>query len=110
MMGEHEDGDVIRRIVAPPSLPLVVGPRSTNRTEHISTEDPCAKVVKRTRNEVVVNAGFSAFLSDHLSTATGCEYPFVEHMPSDAERLLDALVWPGTKPVDRHSKTANSKL
>lgn len=84
MVSEHEDGHVIRRIVAPPSFPLVVWPWSPNRTEHISTEDPCAKVVKRARNEVVVDAGFSAFLFDHLSTATRFEHPFVEWRTADA--------------------------
>jgi hypothetical protein len=110
VVSEHEDGHVVRRILAPPSFPLIVWPRSSNRTEHISTEDPCAKVVKGPRNEVIVDAGFSALLSDHLSTATRFEHPFVELRTANAERIRSALIWTRTKPVYRHSETANSNL
>src|SRR5260370_12382753 len=42
MVGEYENGSVVRRVVAPPPPPRVVGPRSTNRPQHVSTHNPRA--------------------------------------------------------------------
>ena len=42
VMGQHEDGRVIRRLVTPPAFPAVVGPRAPDGTEHVSTENPGA--------------------------------------------------------------------
>src|SRR6267142_6302721 len=40
MMRQHEDERVIRRLVAPPALPAVVRPRASDRTEHVTPENP----------------------------------------------------------------------
>src|SRR5712692_9991713 len=40
VMRQHEDGRVIRRPVAPPALPTVVRPRTSDRTEHVAPENP----------------------------------------------------------------------
>src|SRR5882762_11391651 len=40
VMRQHEDGRVIRRLIAPPALPAVVRPRASDRTEHVATENP----------------------------------------------------------------------
>ena len=38
--GQHEDGGVIRRVVAPPPFPAVVGPGAADRPEHVAAQDP----------------------------------------------------------------------
>src|ERR1035437_6056071 len=53
MVGEDEDGSVIRRVVAPPPLPSVVGPRSANRPEHVSTENPGSDIGETSRRRPV---------------------------------------------------------
>src|SRR5208337_4731055 len=40
VMRQHEDGRVIRRLVAPPALPTVVRPRAPDRTEHVAPKNP----------------------------------------------------------------------
>src|SRR5438105_15720800 len=42
VMRQHEDGRVIRRLVAPPALPAVVRPRASDRTEHVAPKNPGA--------------------------------------------------------------------
>src|SRR2546430_14727990 len=40
VMRQHEDGRVIRRLLAPPPLPAVVRPRASDRTEHVAPKNP----------------------------------------------------------------------
>src|ERR1700716_3188071 len=40
VMRQHENGRVIRRLLAPPALPAVVRPRASDRTEHVAPKDP----------------------------------------------------------------------
>src|SRR5581483_12318009 len=40
VMRQHEDGRVIRRLVAPPALPAFVRPRASDRTEHVAPKNP----------------------------------------------------------------------
>src|SRR2546430_15581070 len=42
VMRQHEDGRVIRRLVAPPALPAVVRPRASDGTEHVAPKNPGA--------------------------------------------------------------------
>src|SRR6202021_3499867 len=39
VMGEHEDGGMERRLLAPPALPLLVGPRPALRAELVAPHD-----------------------------------------------------------------------
>src|SRR2546428_5706327 len=40
VMRQHEDGRVIRRLVAPPALPAIVRPRASYPTEHVAPKNP----------------------------------------------------------------------
>src|SRR5256885_16653712 len=40
VMRQHEDGRVIRRLVAPPALPALARPRASDRTEHVAPKKP----------------------------------------------------------------------
>ena len=55
VVGEDEHGSVVRRVVAPPALPSVVGPRPADRSKHVAADDPRADVVEAARHEVIVN-------------------------------------------------------
>src|SRR2546430_10204987 len=43
VMRQHEDGRVIRRLVAPPAPPAVVRPRASDGTEHVAPQNPGAE-------------------------------------------------------------------
>src|SRR5882672_12011217 len=43
VMRQHEHRHVVRRIVAPPSLPVVVGPWSPDGAEHVAPKNPAAE-------------------------------------------------------------------
>src|SRR5215472_3523795 len=42
VMREDEDRHVIRRFLAPPAFPGLIGPRSAHGTKHVSAENPRA--------------------------------------------------------------------
>mgnify|MGYP003346669878 CR=1 FL=1 len=50
MMREHEHRHMIGRLVAPPALPTVVGPRSAHGTEHVAAENPGADILEAARD------------------------------------------------------------
>jgi hypothetical protein len=56
MVREHEDGRVVRRVLAPPPLPRLIWPSATNRPEHIPPEYRGADASESARGEVVVDA------------------------------------------------------
>src|SRR5260221_9677530 len=55
MLRQHEDGYVVGRALAPPSLPTVVGPGAPHRPEHVAAHDPSADVLEAARGKVVVD-------------------------------------------------------
>src|SRR5579859_2031140 len=60
VMRQHEHRRVIWRLVAPPAFPVLVRPRTPNRSEHVAPEDPGADAGKSLRRDAVVDAGFAA--------------------------------------------------
>src|SRR5579864_1206028 len=63
VMGEHEDGGMERRFLAPPALPLLAGPRSALRAELVAPHDLHADARPPVAREGVVDAGAPAFLA-----------------------------------------------
>src|SRR5690349_8263161 len=55
MMCEHKCRSVIRWVVAPPSLPAVIGPRAATQREHISPKDPCADIAHTADRKIVIH-------------------------------------------------------
>src|SRR5262245_51169904 len=53
---QYENRGVIRRSISPPAFPGITFPRSANRTEHVSAQNPSADVFERPRSEVIVDA------------------------------------------------------
>ena len=74
---EHEDGSVVRGIVAPPSLPVVIRPGATDGSEHVTAEDPCPNIVETTRREVVIDAAHATIFTLHLPKCAGGDYPIM---------------------------------
>ncbi len=80
MMGQYEDGRVIRRFLAPPALPAVIRPRPSDRTEHVSPKNPGPESGEAELRDFVVDAR----LAIHRSV----------HPPPDARVKVRAAVWP----------------
>src|SRR5665213_655049 len=108
MIRKHEDGGVIRRIVAPPSFPGIIGPGPSNRSEHVAAKDPGADVAESARREVVVNPGCAPVTAEHLLKRTGGEGPFVQRNATDTEWVGEILVGSGAVAIDRYRKAMNA--
>src|SRR5438128_8623051 len=66
VMRQHEDGRVIRRLVAPPALPAVVRPRASHRTEHVAPKNPGADSVKALLGDSVIDPRLSIVMAVHV--------------------------------------------
>jgi hypothetical protein len=94
-------------VVAPPPLPVFVGPGTSDRPEHISTNDPCANVVKAARREFIVSAGCSAILAKHQSKSACREGPFVQRDAADAKWIGEVLVGARTVAIDGYCEAVD---
>src|SRR5215468_11030087 len=56
VVGQHEDGSVIRRLLAPPAPPAVIRPRAADGPEHIAAENPSADPGQALGCNLVVDA------------------------------------------------------
>ena len=101
VMGQHEDGRVIRRLVAPPALPAVVRPGTANGAEHVAPENPGPDSREALLRHLVVDTGLAVPLPVHLPEHARGEEPLHQLGSVDAERMLEVLSRPGPVPVDR---------
>src|SRR5271155_3553791 len=65
VMREHEDGRVIRRVVAPPTLPAVVRPRASHRTEHVAPKNPSTDSCKPLLGHCVIDSRLPVVIAMH---------------------------------------------
>src|SRR5262249_19022633 len=101
VVGEHERRHVVRRRLAPPARPGVVGPGAADRSEHVAAEDQRPDVLEASGREPVVDAGGAVVLSEqHALKGAGGEHPAHEAFASDAERMLEILRWAGAEAVE----------
>src|SRR5712664_3584764 len=100
VMRQHEDGRVMRRLVAPPALPALVRPRAADRTEHVAPEYPGADSGKALLRDSIVDSRLSIGMAVHLPPYACIEEPLHQLGAPDAERILEILVRPGTVAVD----------
>jgi hypothetical protein len=101
---------MIGRVVAPPSFPAIVGPGSSDGTEHISSQNPSADFLDATRCELVIRSCRATILAEHLVKGAGGENPLVQCATADSERIVEVLVRPGTVAIKRYCKAVNAKL
>src|SRR6188474_1272338 len=101
MMREHENGMVVRWILAPPADPGIVplpGPGMT--AEHVAPHDRGANARERLFYEVVAGVFLAARLPLHLVPEPEREEPLVEALAADSKRFLHALVGTGDEAVE----------
>src|SRR5204863_2388338 len=106
---QHEDRRVVRRLVAPPSLPAFVGPRSADGAEHVAAEDPGADPFECLRREIVVDAGLAVRIAVHAVPGARAEEPVEQLRAADAERMLEILSGSGAVSVDGDGERSDEK-
>src|SRR2546427_9560362 len=89
VMRQHEDGRVIRRLVAPPALPAVVRPRASNRTEHVAPKNPGTDSGKALLRNHVIDSRFAGVIAVHHPPYSCVEEPLHQLRAPDAERILE---------------------
>src|SRR5690242_628560 len=100
MPRQHEYRVVVGRVVAPPTLPFLVGPWPPDRAEHVAPDDRGADASVARDHEPLVDAFVAALLADHAAAVTRREDPLVQPRPAHAERVVKALRWARTVPID----------
>src|SRR5216684_5866811 len=110
VMRQHEDGRVIRRLVAPPALPAVVRPRAPDRTEHVAPENPSTDSGKALLGNPVVDPCLSTVMALHLPPHARGEEPLHQLRAPDAERILEILVRPSTVAVDGNREALDAEF
>lgn len=107
---EHEDGSVVRGIVAPPSLPVVIRPGTADRSEHVTAEDPCPDIGKATRHEVVIDVARATIFTLHLPKSAGGDHPIMQGEAADAQRVVETLMRSGAVTVEGYGEVMDAKL
>jgi hypothetical protein len=99
---EHEDGDVIHRVLAPPTPPALVRPWATNRPEHVSVKNPGSNILKAASGKIIINARFSAIVTEQvLLKCSGGDRPTMQRSTAHTQWMMDVLVRASTKTVER---------
>src|SRR5678815_2964057 len=107
---QHEDGRVVRRLVAPPALPVFVRPWPANGTKHIPSEYPRADPSEALLRNCVVDPRLAIVLAMHFSPHARGEEPLHQFGSAHPERILQILVGPGAVAVDGNGEALNSKF
>src|ERR1700694_5590038 len=110
VMRQYEDRRVIRRLVAPPALPAVVRPSASDRTEHVASKNPGADSGKALLRNSVIDSRLSLRIAVHLPPHACVEEPFHQLRASDAERILEILVRPGTVAVNGNREALDAEF
>jgi hypothetical protein len=101
-------GGVERRVVAPPAVPLLVGPWAALRSELVAAHDLRPDPREPGAGEGVIDAGASAVLSLHLAEGAGGEEPCVQPVASVPEGRLATLAVAGTEAVQRNREVVDA--
>src|SRR5882724_1894146 len=110
VMRQHEDRRVIRRLVAPPALPAVVRPRTSDRTEHVAPKNPGTDSGQALLRNSVVDARLSIVIAVHPPPYACVEEPLHQLRAPDAERILEILSRPSTVAVDGNREALDAEF
>src|SRR5258708_6317427 len=108
MGGGDEHRGMEGRVVAPPALPLLVGPRAALRPKLVSSHDLGPDARAPVAGEGVVRAGAASWLALHHVEAPRREEPFMEPGTSVSEGCFEALAVTGAEPVERNREVVDS--
>src|SRR3981081_382062 len=95
MMSKNKRRHMIWRLLAPPSFPRFIRPRTTHRSEHVPPQNPSADVLHGSLCPLVIDASRTAFLAVHLLPRARGEEPLEQLRAANAERIVETLVRPG---------------
>jgi hypothetical protein len=76
---------VVRRIVAPPALPLVVGPITADRPEHVAAHDRRPKAFLTRSGETIINTFITALFAEDLVERASADEPVVELLSANTK-------------------------
>src|SRR5438132_9980494 len=110
VMRQHEDGRVIRRLVAPPALPAAVRPRAPDRAEHVAPENPGTDSGEALLGNAVVDPRLSTVKALHLPPHARGEEPLHQLRAPDAEWILEILVRPSSVAVDGNREALDAEF
>src|SRR3954454_20746719 len=101
-MGEDEHVVVVRRVVSPPTLPLLIAPVPAARgPEHVAAHDAGADVLERLLHDPRARVHLAALLVMRLTPSPQRDVPVVQSLAAFAERVLLTLVRAGDESVCR---------
>lgn len=107
---EHEYGDMIDGVLAPPTSPTLVRPWTTNRPEHVPAEDPCANVLEPSGGVFIVDARLPAIATKQpLLNGSSGNQPAMKRGAADAQWIGDVLVRASAEAVQRNGETLYAK-
>lgn len=107
---QNKDLRVVRWIVAPPSLPCIVWPCASDRSEHVAPHDPRTDVIEPARCKAVIYASRAALISKHLLKRSRGEGPFVQRYAADTKRIIEILSGACTVAVKRYGEGVNPEF
>src|ERR1700740_857813 len=110
VMCQHEDGRVIWRLVTPPSLPAVVRPRASDRTEHVAPKNPGTDSGKALLRDSVIDSHPSIIKAVHPAPYACVKEPLHQFQPPDAQRILEILVRSSTVAVDGNGEAFDTEF
>jgi hypothetical protein len=112
MMGEHENWRVVNRVLSPPSSPALIRPGTAHWSEHISAYDPGTDIVETARGKIVVDPSLAVFASEQVRRLKRAsrERPSVQGGSANSQRILQALMRPCAKAVNRNGVTFYSEF
>ena len=100
VVSQHEHGDVIHGVLAPPAPPAFVWPWTTNWSEHTPAEDPCADVLETPSSKLIVDARFSAIATKQLLLkGSSGQRPTMKRSAANAQWIVNVLVWASAETV-----------
>src|SRR5580658_3301820 len=110
MVRQHENRAMVRRVIAPPTFPVLVRPGASDRPEHVSPDDPGAHIVKPALGECVVDAHLATVLTMHFSERDGREKPFVKSKAAYPKRVGKILVRARAVAIERYGEAIDAQF
>ena len=97
-MRQYKNRRVVRRVVAPPTFPGIILPRASNRSEHVSPQNPGADIFEGLSGKIVIHALRPAALAVHLPKHFGVLKPLVQFEAANSSGLFKSCRGPAPNP------------